>query len=192
MRRRTPGWRRALPWLAIAGWLGAADDTAAQDHAGCLSEAMRSLTFLVGDWQVASRYRGMDGVWEATTARSTITAELDGCLLLERLTGVRDGAPFAAIASLTFDALEGRLRRTWVDSGHGLLVVYDGVLEDDALTLTAHLAVRGREVQFQHALSALSPDGFELHSRRSVDGGATWDTGWTLLYTRLMPAADGD
>lgn len=158
---------------------------AAQDHPHtCLHEAFDAFAFLEGEWTVASRYRNMEGAWEETTAAASITYDMGGCLLIEHFTGTRNGTPFEARAVLAFNPITNRLQRAWSDSGHGLLVLYEGTATSDSILLQSSLSIRDRTVLFQHAYLDVGTDTFRLESRRSTDAGATWDTSWYLTYQR--------
>ena len=177
--------RKFVLGMTLCGLLFSGSSGRAQNHEGCLSDAMRSLSFLVGEWQVQSRYRNADGTWEQAVMHSRITSEFAGCALQERFSGSRGGEPFQAIGFLAYDALDDKLQRSWIDDGHGLLVLYKGSRTEDVLELSTRLTLHGEEILFQHVYSDLSQDSFRLQSRRSLDDGETWDTGWYLKYRRV-------
>ena len=148
-------------------------------------EAMAAFRFLAGSWTVTSRFRLPDGRWDETVASAIVEPELGGCVLRERYRGSRDGKPFAARALLSYDALAGRLQKTWVDDGHGTALQYRGQRRDDRIELTTTVTVRDRAVRLRHLYANIDADRFELSSARSFDDGATWRDGWHQVYERV-------
>lgn len=138
---------------------------------GQVAGVTREADFLLGDWRVAARPGPELG-------RSTIETDLSGCLFVERFSS-RGG--LEAIAFTYWDAWNLDWYRIWVDS-EGERLVLRGGLQDGSLVLRGMEATRSGEVEVR---LTWSPDDSEVIQSWEVsrDGGATWRTTATLVYT---------
>lgn len=157
-----------------------------RDEPGCASDAGRKLDFLIGDWQVTSKYRvGSDpDRWEKTDGRASLEHVFGGCLVRERLETERGGRPLTVIALYSYNNISDKYQWLFAHSEHGVLSLFEGGLEKGVFTLKNSLEVRGRVMLFERVLRE-TKNGFEMIARRSFDGGKTWRDDWFLSYRRL-------
>ncbi len=126
-----------------------------------------------------------DGRWETTSGSSSITRDLSGCLLTERLSSTRGGRAFEALAHFGFDNNSHLLQEMLSDSEHGLLALFQGpsAAGEIKLDLTL-LQPGGLKVIVRRNFSDIASNSFRLESRRSTDDGQTWTTVTRVGYTR--------
>jgi len=151
----------------------------------CYHKEFDDFAFLEGDWEVKLNSRFGDGQWEESKATSQIKRDLSGCILMERLIGLRQGRPFHVLSIFAFDNNSKRLQYLLSDSEHGLLALYQGRKFRDELVLNQE-CVRddGTKVTIRRAYSEISNDSFTLESKHSRDAGKTWLTVMKARYGR--------
>lgn len=66
------------------------------------------------------------------------------------------------------------LQRTWSDSEHDAIVLYEGTVRSDGVGLEHVLASDGRTVRLRPRYQSIKPDAFVPESERSSDDGSTW------------------
>lgn len=155
------------------------------DEPGCATERAEKLKFLEGEWDVVNRFRlsGRDNKWEKTEARAVIRPLFANCLWFEELRGTRAGRPHRVIGLYSYNNITDKLQWTGAHSEHGVLTLYEGDFEGGELKLESALEIRGRKFLFRRLITK-TPQGFEVRSQRSLDGGKSWDTSWHLTYSR--------
>lgn len=156
---------------------------------GCETEKAKQLQFLEGAWDVESRFRTSSEPekWELTEAVSVIEPVFPGCLWREEMTGIRARGPLSVIGLFSYTNISDRLQHSWAHSLHGALSHYEGGFVGDELVFEARFTLRGREF-ISRKVFRKTPNGFDVRSERSADGGKTWDAGWYLSYRRQKPA----
>ena len=121
--------------------------------------------FWVGEW---------DARWDGGHGTNTVTAELDGTVILERFDG-RPGTELQGISVSVHDGTEWR--QTWVDSQHGYLNfrggMVDGVME---------LRHERDGAPFRMRFSDIVEQSFTWSWQKLVDGA--WADQWRIDYTR--------
>lgn len=157
----------------------------AQEGASCNRTELEPLEFLSGEWRVESRFRLPGGRWEPSVARSSIRTTLRKCALLERFKGERNGRTYRGMALISFNQENGTLQRAWLDTGRDPITLYEGRRTGNRLVLSSEITVEGRAIRLQHVYLEITNDSFKFESRRSRDGGATWETSWEMTYTRV-------
>jgi hypothetical protein len=162
----------------------AASPVPQQNMSPCYHKEREALDFLIGDWNVDANVRLADGTWEKSSATTEIKADLSGCLLSERFTGMRAGHTFSALALMAFNNTSKRLQRVWSDSEHGLLVMYEGNRSGNEIIMETEILLDGKSVKLRNAYLEISGSAFSLESGRSTDGGKTWITVTKLQYKR--------
>lgn len=137
-------------------------------------------------WTVRTNTRlAANGPWEQTVASAQIKRDLNGCLLTERFTGTRQGRPFQALSMFAWNNNSQKLQQVFSDSEHGPLVFYEGVESGAEILVDLDWKLPdGRSVKLRRAYFNLAKDSFTLESRRSTDGGKTWDTTGRAEYRR--------
>lgn len=162
--------------------------TAAAQQPPCWHDAFAALSFLEGEWTVRVEQRLGNGTWEATSARSWITPQFEGCALVENCVGEREGKPFVKRATHAYNAVADRLQSVWIDSGHGMLVTYEGAATGSEILLDYAMTLRGDPVVLRIAYASIAADSFYVEHRRSNDGGGTWDVTARQRYVRAPRA----
>jgi hypothetical protein len=71
----------------------------------------------------------------------------------------------------------------FVDSDHGVLMLYEGKMHDNFLDLYTELNPEV-DLLLRTRYHFISADSFSIESARSADQGKTWDRTSTLKYTR--------
>jgi len=129
-----------------------------------MSDERRQFDFWLGAW---------DCRWEGGRGSNTITAELDGMVILERFDG-RPGTPLQGISISMFDAEDGLWRQTWMDSSGGFLD-FTGGFADGVMELSRLDSQRMRWTE-------IAGDSFVWLWEKREDG--EWRTVWRIDYNR--------
>jgi hypothetical protein len=85
---------------------------------------------------------------------------------------------------MAFNNTSKKLQRSWSDSEHGLLVLYEGYRSGNEIILETEILLEGKSVKLRNAFLEISENSFNLESGRSTDGGKTWITVTRLKYIR--------
>jgi hypothetical protein len=155
-----------------------------EDPLGCASEKSESLNFLVGTWNVNSKFRlsRSENKWEQTNGTAKITHLFKNCIYQEVLNGTRNGRPHQFTGLFSYNNLSEKLQWVGGHSEHGVLTLYEGNFEDGELKLKNQMTLRSNIVYFRIVVTK-TRDGFDVRSERSRDG-KLWDAGWYRSYTR--------
>ncbi len=158
-------------------------DSSAQNN--MIREDLIPLNFLAGEWDVAVDARlSKQGPWEKSKARSVIKKAIGETIFEEEYTGTKQGRTLVAKTWIGNDNRTKLYQRISVDSDHGVLIVFEGRLGDNILTLYASLDLSGTKLIHRIQYSLINPHSFVVESSRSADDGNTWDRTGTLKYTR--------
>jgi hypothetical protein len=123
--------------------------------------------FWLGEW---------DCTWEGGRGTNTVTAELDGAVILERFDG-RPGTQLRGMSVSVYDADADLWRQTWVDSERGYIDLA-GRFAEGAMEL--HHERDG--VRHRMRFTDIEPDAFTWHWERLQDDA--WSPAWRIDYTR--------
>lgn len=156
----------------------------AQAAPPCRVAELQRLNFYPGIWDVRleSRLAAL-GPWETTTGIAEVTADMSGCVVIERLRTTRQGKTLEAITMLTWDHQTSRWQATWIDSDHGMQLSYEGVAGDDGLDLRSARQLGNRTLTSRRLWRFTGPDEFSTESARLLDSGA-WDVTGRARYSR--------
>ena len=131
----------------------------------------RAFDFWLGEW---------DARWEGGRGTNTVTAELDGAVVLERFDG-RPGTPLQGISVTVYDAVESVWRQAWVDSTGGYLDFTGGPVDGGMELLhAARLDVPSFRMRFRD----ICADSFTWQWERWNQAGSCWDEQWRIDYVR--------
>lgn len=122
------------------------------------------LDFWLGEW---------DCTWEGGRGTNTVTAELDGAVVLERFESVQ----LRGMSVSVYDADADLWRQTWVDSQRGYLELAGG-FADGAMELQHERDGMRHRMRF----TDIERDRFAWHWERLE--GAEWVPKWQIEYTR--------
>jgi hypothetical protein len=138
----------------------------------CAGPAYRSADFLLGEWRVQAT-NGLD------IGRSSITAELSRCLVLEELSTPKG---YHAQAFLSFARGSATWSRTYMDS-EGQRIFLQGAPAAGGLVLNGTAALpNGERVMTRVTWTETAAGTLEQLWEVSRDGGASWKVDQTLVY----------
>lgn len=168
---------RALILSVVSGLFGCATAQTPPDQTPrtCASEAHRAFDFWLGTWEVTDSSGNVAG-------HNVITAEEDGCLLVERWTSASGGTG----QSYNFlDPSTGKWRQLWVSKG-GVIDYSGGLTETQSMKLEGEITYQssGQTTPFTGEWT-LNDDGtvtqhFEQYNAETD----SWDEWFTGLYVR--------
>lgn len=148
-------------------------------------EELMPLNVLAGEWDVDVDARlSKQGPWEKSKARSIITKTVGETIFEEEYTGTKQGHSVSMKSWLGNDNRTKLYQRVAVDSDHGVLMVFEGKLENDLLTLHASVHLSEVRLLLRTQYRMVSTEFFTIESFRSLDEGKTWDRTGPLKYTR--------
>lgn len=133
----------------------------------------RQFDFWIGTW---------DCHWDGGHGSNTVTAELDGMVVLERFDG-RPGTELQGISTSIFDESENAWRQTWVDSSGGFLDFVGG-FSDGVMDLRREAVVDGETVGQRMRWTEIEADSFVWLWERLPAGSRNWETLWRIEYSR--------
>jgi hypothetical protein len=150
-------------------------------------EELKPLNFLTGEWRVEVDARlSKQGPWEKSEARSVIKRIIGETIFEEEFSGTRQGKAFTAKSWLGNDNRTKLYQRVFVDSEHGVLVLYEGRLEDKSLTLQTEFNLLQAHLLLRIQYTLVTEDLFTIESARSADEGKTWDHTGRSIYNRIQ------
>ncbi|MBB2742908.1 UNVERIFIED_ORG: hypothetical protein FHR35_002730 [Microbispora rosea subsp. rosea] len=148
---------------------------------------MKDFDFLVGSWDVANRRLLKRGVgsdeWEEFPGRCVAYGFFDGAGSFDTLTlPTKD---FDGATVRTYDAERDEWSIYWVNSRRGLdPVPVVGRFVDGVGTFYADDTDDGRPIRVRFIWSGIGPDSCHWEQAFSYDGGQTWETNWSMDFTR--------
>ena len=154
--------------------------------------AMTLLDDMRGDWKTTVKIRTDAGEWRIQSVNLVrISSHLNGLLLteeeIERIEGDQS-SPQLKI-DLTFDQYRDVYRVSAIDSGWGIMDIYEGTLENGELVLTNLRADTsfplddGGALHFQLRIPVAGDEKVMLVNMSS-DGGASWRPFFQITYSR--------
>lgn len=159
------------------------------------SNAPHDFDFMFGDWTV--RHRRLDvrlaqcDTWTAFDGRSSTTPTLGGCGNLEdNLLHFPEG-DVRAVALRAYDPASGNWSIWWLDGRNPtqLDVPVVGQFSGHVGLFFADDVFNGVPIRVRFTWTA-TPGADPLWEQAfSQDGGASWETNWTMTFTRVVPAA---
>ncbi len=178
----------AATTMVASAWASELPETAKAPAA-----AMEKLSALQGAWKTTTEIIDQEGVWnEQAVNHVSIESDFRGLLLTEseteRLSGSEE-SPQLKI-DYTYDQYREVYRVSVIDSGWGIMDIYEGALEAGQLTVT----------NIKSDTSFPLDDGGQLHFRLqipvtgnkkvvninlSTDKGVTWRPFYRVTYTRM-------
>jgi len=133
--------------------------------AGCASSAERQFDFWVGEWTV----KNPDG---SPAGTSSITRELDGCLIREHYRGA---GGFEGESLNHYQKDSETWRQVWVDNTGQELATLDGRFTDGRMVLEGNRRTAQGERRNRITWSALEAGLVRQVWESSTDGGKTWE-----------------
>lgn len=142
----------------------------------------QQLDFWIGEWECSGRSRNKPGedVWTNTAATNSVRKILGGKVIEENF----KMAGFDGKSVSVYDQNSKQWRQTWVDSSGGYLVLTGG-RRGDTFELKQVMGPKAPTgLQMRMVFTDIKAASFSWHWQRSNDAGKTWETQWTLAYTR--------
>jgi hypothetical protein len=145
--------------------------------------------FLIGSWTVQNRrlkrrLAGSDD-WEEFGAKAVVRPVLGGLGNIDRISF--DG-PWSGHEGLTlrlFDPESEEWSLHWADNTSGRLFTrLVGSFRDGVGTFYAQEAFNGRQIFSRFIWSECTEQRCRWEQAFSADGGASWETNWTMTFTR--------
>jgi hypothetical protein len=146
--------------------------------------------FLIGDWivqhrRLKERLTGSQEwvVFEGTTSVRKILGGIGNAD--DNVIGL-PGDSYRALSLRTFDAQKGRWSIWWLDGRHPgqLDVPVVGVFEDGVGTFYAEDTLDGRPIRVRFRWTETGTNAPVWEQAFSPDGGESWETNWTMHFTR--------
>ena len=137
-----------------------------------LASARRQFDFWLGEWECT---------WEGGRGSNTVSAELDGMVVLERFDG-RPGTELRGISVSVYDEKAACWRQTWVDSS-GAYLEFTGGFAEGTMELRREAVEDGAAIEQRMRFTEIAADGLVwLWERRPACGA--WETLWRIDYRR--------
>ena len=155
-----------------------------------LPSAPTDFDFVIGDWNVChrrlrERLSGCDE-WIEFDGEMSTRPVLGGFGNIEDNRLQFPEGEFRAVALRSFDAASGQWSIWWLDGRFPgrIDVPVVGRFEDGVGTFHADDTFDGRRVRIRFTWSRRSADVLRWEQAFSDDGGARWETNWTMDFTR--------
>jgi hypothetical protein len=178
--------RQAVPTLFLAGALAfAAIPSASAQGRPCADPDYHAFDFWTGDWIAYDRTTNRE------LGRDTVDRFLDGCVILENWVGA---SGFNGTSLNVYDIADGKWHQTWTDNQGGLTFL-EGGIQDGKMVMEGTVPNpdapdhRGKiRITWQTAPQG----GVREVGERSIDGGASWEPDFDIVYApnKLAPATD--
>lgn len=159
----------------------------ASGYAGAQHESrIHEFDFLAGKWKVETHLRlSAQGPWDTSVARSVITWSLKSTILVEEYTGTKQGKPFLIKSIFGYNNANGLLQKTFADSEHGVLVLFEGSRHKDTVYLDKSITFsNGNTVRLRTAYYLISEREFLVVGMRMPGGANEWDVTSRMRYKR--------
>jgi hypothetical protein len=153
---------------------------------------MNDFDFLHGKWDVANHRLvtplAGGGDWEDFPATCTCRALLGGPANLDEMSFPTRG--FHAITLRLFDPARAEWSIYWASSRDGLLQPpVSGRFSDGVGVFLGDDTFAGTAIRVRFVWSDLTADTASWEQSFSTDGEATWETNWTMTFTRRHRSA---
>jgi hypothetical protein len=153
-----------------------------------MQDGVRDFDFLYGTWRVEHRKLRQRHVgsqdWEAFSGTAETRPLLGGIGNVEENHMPGDGR--SGLALRTFDLQRGLWSIYWASSGDGLLQPPGvGRFENGVGRFEGEDVDGGRPIVARFLWHPLTRDACQWVQAFSLDRGQTWETNWTMNFTRL-------
>ena len=145
--------------------------------------------FLIGSWTVHNRrlkerLAGSDR-WEEFGAKSVVRPVLGGLGNVDRITFAGPWAGHEGMTLRLFNPESQEWSLHWADNTTGgLFTRLVGSFRDGVGAFYAQEAFNGRQIFSRFIWSECSQGQCRWEQAFSADGGTTWETNWTMVFTR--------
>ncbi|AHC32568.1 hypothetical protein SPOA0272a (plasmid) [Ruegeria pomeroyi DSS-3] len=153
-------------------------------------EACCDFDFVLGDWKVRHRrltvrLAGSDQ-WEEFDGTSSTRPVLGGNGNIEDNWIDFPGGAYRAVAFRSFDKASGQWAIWWLDqrNPHHLDVPVVGRFENGVGTFLSDDSFEGKPIKVRFIWLRQDADSCRWEQAFSTDGGASWETNWTMQFSR--------
>jgi hypothetical protein len=158
-----------------------------------VADGRSDFDFYIGNWTVHNRRlkERLAGCtdWDEFPARAIVRPVLGG---LGNIDWFAFEGPWAGHEGMTlrlFNPHSGEWSLHWADNGTGgLLAPLFGSFRNGIGTFHAQEMFESRHIFSRYIWTDLSDNHCHWEQAFSADGGATWETNWTMAFTRVVPA----
>jgi len=135
----------------------------------------RQMDFWLGEWNVK---------WERGEGTNSVRRTLDGKVIQENFLGNWDGKqPYNGKSFSIYVASEKKWKQTWVDNQGGY-VDLTGNAEGSSFILMHEQNSSGQKILQRMLFTNIRRNSFTWEWQLSRNDGTTWQTQWTIEYTR--------
>ena len=159
-------------------------------HAHTALDGRADFDFLVGTWH--SRHRRLrerlkcSDEWEEFEGKSVIRKILDGLGNFDEIVVEPESGRLEAITLRLYNPISRQWSIYWSNSQTGTLdIPMIGEFVDGRGEFYAQEPHEGRQVLSRFIWSEITPTSCHWEQALSPDGGKSWETNWTMEFTRL-------
>lgn len=152
-----------------------------------LSEPMKKLSFLKGEWGVSFEALGRGGNWSHVDSTHSVFQFLENKNILQENISYIRYLPLEKMTTWTFNNDRKNYLMTVFNDIYSSTDVYQGDFQGDSLVMdnTAISFTKDENPSFtRYIYSQISPDGFVLEISQSKDKGVTWKSSQRFTYFR--------
>jgi hypothetical protein len=163
----------------------------------CTAPEARAFDFWIGDWDIRQRILRTDGTWLELPARTSVTAALDGCALIEQWQGqvsffwegMQELEAMTGLSVRAYDPSTSKWFIHWMDTRAPRFgAPYVGTFVKGRGEFFRELETpEGRRVG-RITFSGITADSVAWELAVSSDDRKTWQTLWTMEMQRRSPA----
>jgi hypothetical protein len=148
---------------------------------------MQDIKWLAGEWNVVMK-TGMDpdpSTWSEMNATCTYAYILDGAAMQYNFGGAEwAGMPFEGTGIECYDREKKQWQMSWIDNMSGRMSLYTGKRSGDSMIMIGPEMWNGQEMLGRITSYNETPTSFDWKMESSTDGGKTWVTTGTAVYTK--------
>jgi hypothetical protein len=176
-------------WVAlfVCGVTGRGETTPAP---AANESGLHDFDFQVGEWRVHHRVKRPSGEWYEFEGTCSNRPLMNGRANVEDNTFHKPGGDAQGVALRTYDSKSGQWAIWWVDSRdpHGVIdPPVKGVFQNGVGQFYSDSVLNGQMTRTRYTWSQITPTTAHWEQGFSKDGGQTWDTNWTMEFTRVVP-----
>lgn len=147
---------------------------------------LKQLEFLVGNWECAMKAK-MDPTkdeWTESKGACTYSWVLGGAALQMSYKSDFMGMPFEGLSLETYNRETEKWQTTWVDNMSCSAMLMEGTREGGKCTMEGDYVFMGTPTKARVSTANETPNSFDWKYEESTDGGKTWATSMTAVYTK--------
>lgn len=176
-----------------------ASTSVAQSRA-CADPRARDFDFWIGDWDIRQSFRRQDGTWLELPARTSVTAALEGCALVERWTGqvmffwegMTEPEPVSGLSVRAYDPTTAQWYIHWMDTRVPRFdQPYVGTFANGRGEFFRRWETPEGNRVGRVTFHDMTANSVEWALAISSDGRRSWQTIWTMRMHRRANAPGG-